>query len=266
MSARPGRVCWRGNGTEISVLDDGAVTTAAGERLQSHEFSWLPPVTGTVVCVALNHAPELAGLQAEFSADPYKSPPHHPVLFIKPPATLCGHLAPVQQPRQVQSIQPGAALALVIGARTRRVPAAEAWKHVAGYTLFNDFSLPTKSFFRPPVKSRCLDSFGPMGPCVVPRDELPQPEQIVVRTLVNGKARQQHSWLDLVHGVPALIEHISGFMTLEPGDVIVPSVPSARIDVVAGDVVTVEADGIGRLENRIVGEQEYYAGIEVAAA
>jgi len=266
VSVRLARVRCRGRELEVSGGADGAWETGAGERPVPGEFIWLPPATGTVIGVALNLASEVGSMQEQFLADPYKAPPKWPVLFIKPRGTLCGHLSPVQQPRHTRAIQPGAALAVVIGTRTFRAAAADAWNSVAGYTLFNDFSLPEESFFRPPIKSKCLDSFGPMGPCIVPRDEIPDPRALTVRTFVNGWIRQQIAMRDLIHDFPALIEHITGFMTLSPGDVLVPAVPVARLDVIAGDTVAVEVEGIGRLENRVVHEQDYYAGIEDVAA
>lgn len=265
MSGHSGRVNRRGHAVDVVVAEDGTAQTRTGERLSPGEFRWLPPSTGTVIGVALNIAAQVKGVQAQFHSEPYKAPPQHPVLFIKPAGTLCGHLAPVQHPSQVRSIQPGGALAVVIGTRAARVAARDAWDVIGGYTLFNDFQLPEDSFFRPPIKSKCLDSFGPMGPYVVPWQAVSDPRTIVVRTRVNGKARQETAGCELIHDIPALIEHITSFMTLSAGDVIVPAVPVQRIDVVAGDTVVVEAAGIGMLENRIVGEQEYYAALEAAA-
>lgn len=263
---RSGRVSWRGRGIDVAIAADGVVRTQAGESLSPGDFHWLPPTAGTVIGVALNLVAQVRPIEAQFRADPYKAPAKHPVLFIKPANTLCGHGAPVQQPRECRAIQPGAALAIVIGTRAWRVAARDAWNVIGGYTLFNDFSLPEASFFRPPIRSKCPDSFGPMGPHVVPRSEIPDPGKVVVRTLVNGKPRQETAADKLIHDIPALIEHVTTFMTLVPGDVIVPAIPVERIDVAAGDTVAVEAAGFGRLENRVVGEQEYYAESEACAA
>ena len=98
------------------------------------------------------------------------------------------------------------------------------------------------------------------------REAIEEPRDVVVRTFVNGKPRQENMIAALVHDIPALIAHITEFMTLEAGDVLVPAIPAERIDVAAGDTVVVEAAGIGRLENTIVSEEAYYAGLEAVAA
>jgi len=201
-----------------------------------------------VIGVALNFASELSGL-AEL--------PKTPVLFIKPENTLTSHLSPVPHPEGVPAIQPGPSLAVVMARRARRVGRSEAFDYVKGYTLFNDFSLKETSHFRPPVRTKCFDSFGPIGPAVIGRDELSDPHDITLRCLVNGELRQQGTTRDLVWKIPELIEFITSFMTLEEDDAIAIGASPGRVDVVAGDRVTVEADGLGSLTSHVVTEREY---------
>jgi 5-oxopent-3-ene-1,2,5-tricarboxylate decarboxylase / 2-hydroxyhepta-2,4-diene-1,7-dioate isomerase len=198
-----------------------------------------------VIGVALNFASEVAALA---------SPPRAPVLYIKPENTLTSHLASVPHPDGVPAIQPGPSLAVVLGRRARRVDRLRALDYVKGYTLFNDFSLRETSHFRPPVRSKCFDSFGPFGPEVIP---LVDPHDVTLRCRVNGELRQEGSTRDQVWKIPELIEAITSFLTLEEGDAIATGVPPGRGDVVAGDSVTVEAVGFLELTNIVVSENEY---------
>ena len=201
-----------------------------------------------VIGVALNFASEIAELS---------DPPKTPVLFIKPENTLTSHLSPVLHPDGVSAIQPGPSLAAVMARRARRVDRREAFDFVKGYTLFNDFSLKETSLFRPPVRTKCFDSFGPLGPAVVSRVAVSDPHDLTLRCLVNGEIRQEGTTRNLVWKIPELIEFITSFLTLEEDDAIAIGVPPGRVDVVAGDRVTVAADGFPSLTSRVVTEGEY---------
>jgi 5-oxopent-3-ene-1,2,5-tricarboxylate decarboxylase/2-hydroxyhepta-2,4-diene-1,7-dioate isomerase len=146
---------------------------------------------------------------------------------------------------------------VVVARRARRVGRSEALDFVKGYTLFNDFSLKETSHFRPPVRAKCFDSFGPLGPSVLPPDRVADPHDVTLRCRVNGELRQEGTTRDLVWRIPELIEAITSFMTLEENDAIATGVPPGRVDVVAGDVVTIEAVGLLELTNPVVGESEY---------
>ena len=201
-----------------------------------------------VIGVALNFASEIAGLA---------EPPKTPVLYVKPANTLTSHLSPVLHPDGIPAIQPGPSLAFVMARRARRVIRREALDYIKGYTLLNDFSLEETSHFRPPVRTKCFDSFGPLGPALVPRDRVADPHDVTLRCLVNGEIRQEGTTRDLVWRIPELIEAITSFMTLEDGDAIATGVPPGRVDVVAGDVVTIEAVGLLELTNPVVTENDY---------
>lgn len=201
-----------------------------------------------VIGVALNFASEVRELAEH---------PTNPVLFLKPENALTGHLAPVPHPEGVPAIQTGPSLAVVLGRRARRVPRENAFDYVKGYRLFNDFSLRETSTFRPPVRAKGFDCFGPLGPTLVPRDAVRDPHDVTLRCRVNGKIRQEGATRDLVFRIPELIEHISSFMTLEEDDAIAIGVPPGRVDVFAGDSVSVEAEGFANLTNPVVTEREY---------
>ncbi|WP_293764687.1 fumarylacetoacetate hydrolase family protein [uncultured Aquitalea sp.] len=214
---------------------------------------WLPPQTGTVYGVALNHRSLLDAMAAAFEDAPYKAPPQAPVLFIKTSNTGIGHLEPIPFPADAERIQAGGALGVVIGKRARKVLAENALAHVAGYTVVNEVSLPETSFYRPAVKAKCRDGFCPAGPLIVPADGI-DPQTLEARTYVNGQLKETNRCADLARGVAQLIADVSEFMTLEAGDMLIAGTPLRTVDLTPGDVVSVVIDGVGRLENPVIAE------------
>ncbi|WP_375741360.1 fumarylacetoacetate hydrolase family protein [Pseudomonas boanensis] len=210
--------------------------------------------TGTLFGIALNYQGLLDSRLAEFQQPPYQKPPVKPVLFIKTPNTRNGHGQPVVYPQGVERLQPGPALGVVIGQSASRVRAADALAHVAGYVIVNEFSLPEESYYRPAVKAKCRDGFCPIGPALVPADQVQNPHALTLKLFVNGELRQENSTANLVRGIPQLIEEISEFMTLHAGDVLITGTPEGRVDVQPGDLVEVEISGLGRLANTVVAE------------
>lgn len=214
--------------------------------------------TNEVICVALNYISHMEEVEAAFKKAPYKKPPTTPVLFIKPRNTLTGHRCPVQYPDGVKAVQAGPSLAIVIGSKACRVSEEKAMEHVAGYTIFNDFSLPEESYFRPAITSKCFDSFGPLGPGLVPREAVEDPHDLQIRTFINGELKQEGHSDELIWSIPAIITFISSFKTLSPGEVIATGFPAGRADVNVGDEVVVEIDKVGLLANTLVSEEEFY--------
>lgn len=249
-----GRTAWvrrAGVSTEAAVDDDGNVLLG-GERVPAQDLYWRAPPHGMLIGCALNLKSQLARLDRTFRDQPYVTPPRTPVLFIKPENTVNPHRGPVALPPDSAVIQPGAALGIVMGRRATRVAAAEAMGCVKGYTLVNDFALPEQSFFRPPVAAKCFDGAGAIGPYRVDAARLPAPAQLELRTFVNGALCGRTSLAELAWGIPALIEFVTGFMTLSEDDILFTGLPDRRVDVGAGDEVAVEADGLGRLVNRVI--------------
>jgi 5-oxopent-3-ene-1,2,5-tricarboxylate decarboxylase / 2-hydroxyhepta-2,4-diene-1,7-dioate isomerase len=149
-------------------------------------------------------------------------------------------------------------LAVVIGRRGRRVKAGDAHDYVKGYTIANDVTIRdfVQNLYRPPVKAKGFDTFTPLGPWMIDRDDLPDPGNVALRTLVNGELRQEGNTRDFVHDIPAIIEFITDFMTLEADDVILTGTPEGLSHIYPGDQLRLEVDGIGALENPVVGEDE----------
>ncbi|AMS22733.1 4-hydroxyphenylacetate isomerase [Pseudomonas synxantha] len=209
--------------------------------------------SGTLFGVALNYQGLLEQHLAAFEQAPYQKPPTKPVLFIKTPNTRNAHGGVVLQPTG-ERLQPGPALGVVIGQRASRVSLDNAMAHVAGYVVVNEFSLPEDSYYRPAVKAKCRDGFCALGPEVIARDQVTNPNQLDLKLFVNGQLRQENSTVHWVRDIAQLIAEISEFMTLHPGDVLITGTPEGRVDVQPGDRVEVEITGVGRLLNTIEAE------------
>ncbi|MGR3965031.1 4-hydroxyphenylacetate isomerase [Pseudomonas sp. 910_23] len=209
--------------------------------------------SGTLFGVALNYQGLLDQHLAAFEQAPYQKPPTKPVLFIKTPNTRNAHGGVVLQPAG-ERLQPGPALGVVIGQRASRVSLDNAMAHVAGYVVVNEFSLPEDSYYRPAVKAKCRDGFCALGPQVIARDQVANPNELALKLFVNGELRQQNSTARWVRDIPQLIAEISEFMTLHPGDVLITGTPEGRVDVQPGDRVEVEITGVGRLLNIVQAE------------
>ena len=185
------------------------------------------------------------------------SSPEEPALFFKPLSSLIGHRAPVIAPRNIEYMHYEVELAVVIGRAARRVRAADAMEHVKGYTIANDVTVRdfVHDFYRPPVKAKGFDTFGPLGPYLVV-DEIDDPHKLELRAFVNGEQRQTGNTAFFVRDVPALIEYITEFMTLEEDDIVLTGTPKGISHVYPGDVMRLEVDGLGALENPIVEADE----------
>jgi 5-oxopent-3-ene-1,2,5-tricarboxylate decarboxylase/2-hydroxyhepta-2,4-diene-1,7-dioate isomerase len=260
LTMRRGRILINDKPVSVVVDAAGTVSTESGKTLASEELSWLAPLHAAVLGVALNYKEHVKELQSQFNAPPHNEPPKQPVLIVKPPNSITGHQCDVQVPDGVDAIQPGPSLAIVIGKTARRVKASDAFDYIGGYTVFNDFSLPETSYFRPPITSKCYDSFGPMGPYIVDAADVAEPGRLAVRTYINGDLEQEANTEDLVRAIPELIETLTHYMTFAAGFVIATGFPQGRVSAQAGDLVEVEVEGVGRLESNLVTEAEYYAG------
>ena len=145
-------------------------------------------------------------------------------------------------------------LAVVIGRPARGVSRAEAMAHVAGYTVCNDYAVRDylENWYRPNLRVKNRDGATVLGPWLVPASQVPDPHALALRTFVNAALTQQGHTSNMVHRIPALIEYLSGFMPLAPGDIILTGTPEGVVDVPAGGEVVCEIAGIGRLVNTLV--------------
>lgn len=228
--------------------DEDRLIDESGRAYHQDAVVWLPPVTPTkVIGLVLNYAEHAKELGLETPKDP--------VLFFKPLTSLIGHRAPIVYPTGVKQLHYEVELGVVIGRRCRNVKAEQARDVIRGYTVANDVTARDfiTNYFRPPVKAKGFDTFGPLGPWVV-EDEDIDPDNLTLRAYVNGELRQEGHTSKLIHKVGPIIEYISAFMTLEPDDVILTGTPEGISFVQPGDTLRVEVVGIGALENPIVAE------------
>jgi 5-carboxymethyl-2-hydroxymuconate isomerase len=208
------------------------------------------PRPGKVIAIGLNyhdHAKE-GGMDL----------PTSPMLFAKFPTSIIGHGDTIEwDPDLTAAVDLEAELGVVIGTTARRVSEADALGHVLGYTCINDVSARDLQFAdKQFVRSKSLDTFCPMGPALVTADEIADPGALAIRSDRNGTVMQDSSTAQLVFGVAALIAFCSRAFTLEPGDVIATGTPAGvgwyrdpKVLLGDGDVVGIEIEGIGRLEN-----------------
>jgi 5-oxopent-3-ene-1,2,5-tricarboxylate decarboxylase/2-hydroxyhepta-2,4-diene-1,7-dioate isomerase len=209
-------------------------------------------LTGAVYGTLLNHRSALAELGGSASQAPYHAAPRAPVLYIKPRNTLAASGDQVEIPAGMGELEVGACLGLVIGRAACRVPAAAALHHVAGYLLVNDVSIPHDTFYRPSIRFKARDGFCPLGPAVVPRDAVVDPDALELRTYVDGALVQMASTADLVRSAAGLLADVTEFMTLVPGDVLALGVARPAPRVRAGQRVDIVADALGTLSNEFV--------------
>jgi 2-keto-4-pentenoate hydratase/2-oxohepta-3-ene-1,7-dioic acid hydratase in catechol pathway len=248
----------------------GATLSDAGlARLRGLDAATLPAVdagarigpcvagTGKFICIGLNYADHAAesGLQV----------PSEPVIFMKATSAICGPNDQVIIPRGSVKTDWEVELAFVIGARAKYVSEAEALGHVAGYCVCNDVSERAFQAERQGqwTKGKSCDTFGPVGPWLVTRDEVADPQKLKMWLKVNGETRQDGSTATMVYGVAFLISYLSQFMSLEPGDIVTTGTPPGvglgmkppRF-LNPGDVVTLGIDGLGEQRQVFIADPE----------
>jgi 2-keto-4-pentenoate hydratase/2-oxohepta-3-ene-1,7-dioic acid hydratase in catechol pathway len=188
------------------------------------------------------------------------------VLFVKNPASVQNPGDPIELPRTLRSerVDYECELAVVIGRACRNVTRTDALKYVLGYTCANDVSArdwQKEGGGTQWCRGKSFDTFAPLGPCLVTPDELPNPNALAIRTIINGETLQDCSTSDMIFDVPTIIEFLSASTTLLPGTVILTGTPHgvgmARTPprfLQAGDRVTIEIEGIGALTNPVIEE------------
>jgi 2-keto-4-pentenoate hydratase/2-oxohepta-3-ene-1,7-dioic acid hydratase in catechol pathway len=211
----------------------------------SGDVRLLPPCWPTkIVCVGRNYR--------EHAAELGNPVPAEPLIFLKPVSALVAHGDPIVYPAISSRVDFEGELAVVIGRRARNVKAAGAESCILGYTCLNDVTardLQKKDGQW--TRGKGFDTFCPVGPWMVPREEV-RLEDLRVRTLVDGEVRQDAPVADMIFPVALLIEFVTEFMTLEPGDLIATGTPAGVGPLAPGQTVRVEIVGLGALENTVV--------------
>lgn len=233
----------------VETLPRGAVVPLADVLLG-------PPVPrpGKLVCVGLNYK--------DHAAESKMAVPTSPVTFSKYVTSVIGPGAPIRLPAVSSQVDYEAELAVVIGRRAKRVPIERAWDHVLGFVNLNDVSARDLQFADGQwQRGKSCDTFAPMGPAIVTRDEAGDPHRLRIRLRLNGQTMQDSSTEQLIFGIDHVVAFLSETVTLEPGDVIAtgtpPGVGFARkppVFLKPGDIVEVEVEGLGVLSNPVVAD------------
>lgn len=183
--------------------------------------------------------------------------PEEPIFFSKLPSSLLPHDGLLRVPSDVGRVDHEIELAVVIGKTGFRIPEEKAMDHVAGYTIVNDVTARKMQIEhmkkrRPWTLSKGMDSFCPMGPYLVPRDSITDPHTLDMELTVNGEVRQKATTADMVYKIPFLLNFISKYITLNPGDIICTGTPEGTLPIKPGDVIEAQIDGLGLLRNSVI--------------
>jgi 2,4-diketo-3-deoxy-L-fuconate hydrolase len=207
-----------------------------------------------IVCIGLNFRDHAAETGAAIPAEP--------VIFFKSTTALVGPNDPLVMPRNATKVDWEVELAVVIGKTARYVSEPQAYEHVAGYALHNDYSERSFQLERGGqwVKGKSADTFAPLGPFLATRDEVPDPQRLPMWLKVNGEYRQRSSTGNMIFAVPMLVSYLSQFMTLLPGDVISTGTPAGvglgmkpqPVYLELGDVVELGIEGLGESRQEVV--------------
>ena len=217
-------------------------------------FRPVVPHPGKVICIGLNY---LAHIQ-----ETHRDESDYPVLFTKFASSLTGPYDPVAVPPEAEAVDYEGELVVVIGETARRITRERALEAVAGYAVGNDVTMRDYQYKTHQwLQGKAWDASAPVGPWMVGADELGDPQALTLRTTVNGEVVQEASTAQMIFDVATLVSVISEFTTLEPGDLIFSGTPSGvgfrrepQLLLGDGDVVAVEIERIGRIENRMVSE------------
>ncbi|MCM3901201.1 MAG: fumarylacetoacetate hydrolase family protein [Pyrinomonadaceae bacterium] len=241
---------------ESLAHDPGALTQAAdkGWLTKRSAAYWVAPVPrpGKLICIGLNYR--------DHAAESNMPIPERPVVFSKFSTAVIAPGEAVIVPPTSKQVDYEAELAVVIGRRAKNVSVSHALDYVLGYTVFNDVSARDFQFADGQwQRGKSCDTFAPMGPKIVTADGVPDPHKLSIKLRLNGKTMQDSNTDQLIFGVPELVAFLSETITLEPGDVIAtgtpPGVGFARkppVFLKAGDVMEVEIEGLGTLNNPVV--------------
>lgn len=250
---------------EVNDIAGGALMPAELDRLRGLDIEGLPLVsgsprlgpcvagTGKFICIGLNYS--------DHAAETGATVPPEPIIFMKATSAIVGPNDTIEIPRGSEKTDWEVELGVVIGKTAKYVSEAEALDHVAGYCLINDISERAFQAERQGqwTKGKSCDTFGPIGPWLVTRDEVVDPQNLGMALQVNGRSFQNGSTATMVYGVAYLVSYLSQFMSLQPGDIISTGTPPGvglgqkpNIFLKAGDVITLSIEGLGSQRQEVV--------------
>jgi len=217
------------------------------------EVALLAPIAfpPKIICLGLNYV--------DHAAETNAAVPDEPVIFMKPHTTIIGPNENIVKPNFVKKLDYEGELAIVMGKKAKNIPVSEAKKYIFGYTIMNDVSARDFQFKdKQWTRGKSFDTFAPTGPCITTANQLQDTTNLAIRTWVNGELRQNSSTKNMVFSVNEIVHHLSRVMTLEPCDIIATGTPAGVGFAMKppkylqhGDVVRIEIEGIGVLENTV---------------
>jgi 2-keto-4-pentenoate hydratase/2-oxohepta-3-ene-1,7-dioic acid hydratase in catechol pathway len=204
-----------------------------------------------IICLGLNYV--------DHAAETNSTVPDEPVIFMKPHTTIIGPNENIVKPNFVKRLDYEGELAIIMGKKAKNIPISEAKKYIFGYTILNDVSARDFQFKDGQwTRGKSFDTFAPTGPCITTTNQLQDTDNLAIRTWVNGELRQNSSTKNMAFSVSEIVHHLSRVMTLEPCDVIATGTPAGVGFAMKppkflrqGDVVRIEIEGIGVLENTV---------------
>ncbi|TMI02905.1 MAG: fumarylacetoacetate hydrolase family protein [Betaproteobacteria bacterium] len=238
---------------ERNGLEEARKAAGSSADYKESELTWLPliPNPGKIVCVGLNYE--------EHRQETGRDKTEQPALFLRLAESQVGHKQPILRPRESKNLDYEAEIAVVIGRAGRRISQKDSWNHIAGYSCYNDGSV--RDWQRHTIQwtaGKNFASTGGFGPWMVTADEIPAGTLLTLSCRLNGERMQHATTEQMIFKIPKLIEYISSFTTLAPGDVIVTGTPGgvgARrnppVWMKPGDKVEIEIDKVGVLVNSI---------------
>ena len=252
---------------EVDDIAGEALSPASLDRLKALDPGSLPVVEGTPRLGApIGIVPKFFGIGLNYRdhAEETGMPiPEAPIVFAKANSCVSGPYDPVLAPKGWQRMDFEVELAVVIGSPAKTVAESDALKHVAGYCICNDVSERSLQVGGPGewLKAKSYDSFGPLGPWLVTRDEIPDPQKLDLTLDLNGMRMQTGSTATMIFGVAHLVSYLSRFMTLRPGDVITTGTPPGvgmarkpRVFLKPGDEMRLTVSGLGEQHYTVVAE------------
>jgi ureidoglycolate lyase len=252
----------------ITDIDASVLSDQALQKLRDADLSKLPVVSGDprigacvgnigkMICIGLNYS--------DHAAETGATPPPEPIIFMKVNSAICGPNDDVRIPKTSEKTDWEVELGFVIGKKAKYVSEAEAMDHVAGYCIVNDVSERSFQAERSGqwTKGKSCDTFGPTGPWMVTRDEIPDPQNLKMTLDVNGKRYQDGSTNTMIFGVKFLVHYLSQFFTLHPGDVISTGTPPGvglgvkpnPVFLKIGDEMHLSIEGLGEQHQKCIAD------------
>jgi 2-keto-4-pentenoate hydratase/2-oxohepta-3-ene-1,7-dioic acid hydratase in catechol pathway len=209
------------------------------------------PFPPKIICLGLNYF--------DHATETKSTIPSEPIIFLKPHTAITGPNMAIIKPKFVKELDYEGELCIIVGKIAKNISVREAKKHIFGYTVFNDVSARDYQFKDGQwTRGKSFDTFAPSGPCITTENQLKNTDDLTIRTWVNGKLRQNGTTQKMVFNVSEILYHLSRVMTLEPCDIIATGTPSGvgfamtpKQFLKHGDIVRIEIEGIGTLENHV---------------